>query len=162
MGKDAPPVVTITSMPAAGEAAWIRDTKLKQTFLFQPHEGDPAEKVAYDDMMRQLKGKDVPTLTDLYKGHPCPRIYRMDKGLKVTYIGPSNADAPDPISAGPYLAYDVARDMEFALPGQKPKGKLVAPQFTTENGPTVDTTTKMPGAGSPAEPKPAAATHAKS
>lgn len=163
MGKDAPPVVTITSMPPAGEAAWIRDTKLKQTFLFQPHENSPEEKTQYDDMMRQLKGKDVPNITDLYRGHPCPRIYRMDKGLKVTYIGPSNADAPQPLNAGPYLGYDLARQLQFAGPGEKANGKPLAPQFTTENGPAIDTTTKIPVAGSPtAAPKPVDAAHTKS
>ena len=156
MGKNAPPVVTITSMPPAGEASWLRDTKLQQTFLFQPHEGVPEEKAAYDDMMRQLKGKDVPTLTDLYKGHPCPRVYRLDSGMKVTYIGPSAADSTTPPLASTQIAYNFAQEMDFSIPGHTTHGKPVAPKFTTDNGPSG----AIPGPDAPAKaPASAVAAH---
>jgi peroxiredoxin len=66
MGANAPQVVTVTSMSPEAEAAWTRDTKLKQTLLYD--------------------AKTHP-ITKQYKGHPCPRVFGLKDGVKVAWIG---------------------------------------------------------------------------
>ncbi len=71
--ENAPTVVSVATMPKEGNDAWIRDTVLRQTILYEKKEG--------------------PIMTQ-YKGHPCPRVYRLKPGMRVQWIGPSTKDTP--------------------------------------------------------------------
>lgn len=66
-----PAVINVTSLPPDAEAAWLRNTQLQQTMVYEKKDG-PVVKT--------------------YRGHPCPRVYRVEPGLKVTWIGPSLVD----------------------------------------------------------------------
>ena len=71
MGKDAPEVISVnTTSPEAAET-WVRDTRLKQTFLYGPHDQGPVAA---------------------YHGKPCPRTFRLDADRKVRWIGSSRSD----------------------------------------------------------------------
>lgn len=72
MGDRAPAVINLTTMPPDRELTWIRDTHLPQQFVYEKKNGP---------------------VTGMYRGHPCPRVFRLQPGLKVTWIGPSIKDA---------------------------------------------------------------------
>jgi hypothetical protein len=146
MGERAPHVVTVTSMPADGEAAWIRDTKLKQAFLFQPHDGPEFAR-----MQHELKGKGVENYIDLYKGHPCPRVYRVDGDRRITWIGPSSATAVNPVTGSAEMASAVAQELGFAPLGAKVPGKPSAPPFqgTDLSQVAAHSSAATPGANAP-------------
>ena len=72
MGSKAPKVINLTTMPTDRELTWIRDTHLPQTVVYEEKSGP---------------------IVGLYRGHPCPRVFRLEPGLKVTWIGPSIKDA---------------------------------------------------------------------
>ena len=74
LGPKAPAVVTVTTAPPESEAAWIRDTKLAQTVLYEQKGGPVMEQ---------------------YRGHPCPRVYRLDGDRNIRFIGPSPTQLPD-------------------------------------------------------------------
>lgn len=73
MGQGAPDVISVTTMPRDREQTYFRDTRLKQKLLYEPKEGP---------------------VMDLYKGHPCPRVYRLNGDRTVAWIGTSPGDVP--------------------------------------------------------------------
>jgi hypothetical protein len=77
MGAKAPKVVSVSTAAKEGEEAWKRKTELKQTIVFE-EDGPEKERVE-----------------KIYKGHPCPRLFRLEPDLTVAWIGPSpTPDAP--------------------------------------------------------------------
>jgi len=68
MGSKAPAVLSVNTMPKEQEEAWVRDTGLKQTFLYEQKNGPIMEQ---------------------YRGHPCPRGYRLSGDRRVRWISPS-------------------------------------------------------------------------
>jgi hypothetical protein len=72
LGAKAPQVISVTNMPKEREASYFRDTKLKQTLLYE-QKGGP--------IMKQ------------YRGHPCPRIYALLPDRTISHIGMSPKDA---------------------------------------------------------------------
>ena len=89
MGKKAPQVVSVSTMPKESEESWVRRTGLPQTLVYEP--------------------KDGPVM-DQYRGHPCPRVYRVDGARKVTWISPSPKDVPSMRTIG----LSVAMGLGFA------------------------------------------------
>lgn len=88
LGPRAPQVLNVTTMPKDREDTWYRDTRLKQTLLYEQKEGPVMEQ---------------------YRGHPCPRVYRLRPDRRVAWIGPSPRDTP-------YLAeigHQVAANLGF-------------------------------------------------
>lgn len=83
MGSKAPAVVTVTTMPKEREETWYRDTRLKQTLLYEK--------------------KDGPVMTQ-YRGHPCPRVYRLRADGRVAWIGPSPNDVRSMMEVGHAVA----------------------------------------------------------
>ncbi len=83
MGAKAPRVVSVSTMPRDSEASWLRRTRLSQSLLYE--------------------AKDGPVMTQ-YRGHPCPRIYRVDKSRRVTWIGPSLREVPSMRTMGLSMA----------------------------------------------------------
>lgn len=71
MGPKAPDFISVTSMPVEREETWFRDTRLKQTVLYEARNGPVME---------------------LYRGHPCPRLYRLNGERRVEWIGASPAN----------------------------------------------------------------------
>jgi len=63
-----PQVISVASFSPEAAAAYKRDVPLAQTLLFDP---------APSPVMEQ------------YKGHPCPRVYRVAADRKVSWIGSS-------------------------------------------------------------------------
>lgn len=96
LGDKAPRVVSVTSADPEADAAWLRDTKLDQTLLHD----SPA------------KGKPV---TELYRGHPCPRLFRLASDRRVTWIGPS----PASMTSLDALGEAVARNLGYK-PSSRP------------------------------------------
>jgi hypothetical protein len=95
MGPTAPAVVSVASIDPDAEQAYLRDVGLPQKILFEKSDG-PVNKQ--------------------YKGHPCPRVYRMDGQRKVTYISPM----PMNDSVLDVIGRDVAHQLGFRLPGEPP------------------------------------------
>jgi peroxiredoxin len=110
MGGKFPAVVTVATSPPEAEKSWIRDTELPQTMLFD-----------------NVQTKDV---GNLYKGHPCPRVFRLDADRTVTWIGPSPRELPSPMNMEP-MGYLVANQLGFEAPGDKPGNKPKAPRMVT-------------------------------
>lgn len=73
MGSGAPDVISVTTMPKDREETYYRDTRLKQQLLYEPKDGP---------VMQQ------------YRGHPCPRVYRLRGDRTVAWIGSSPGDRP--------------------------------------------------------------------
>jgi hypothetical protein len=116
MGAKAPAVITVATSPPEAEKAWIRDTRLKQTVLY-----DGPEK----------------TVGGLYQGHPCPRVFRIKPDRTVAWIGPSPASmgAMAPMMMIP-MAYAIAGELGFDEPGGlKQPGKPAAPVAKFPNTP---------------------------
>jgi peroxiredoxin len=81
MGDRAPQVISVSSAPPEGEAAWKRETRLEQTLLYD--------------------SKAIRTpIIELYRGHPCPRLYRLSADRRVTWIGPSPVEGRDMLAFG--------------------------------------------------------------
>jgi peroxiredoxin len=95
LGARAPKVVSVTSADAAADAAWLRDTKLEQVLLHDSKE----------------QGKPV---TELYRGHPCPRLFRLAADRRVTWIGPS----PAQLRTLDALGESVARNLGYTIPSR--------------------------------------------
>jgi len=68
LGKRAPDVITVTTMPTDREESYFRDTQLKQRLLYDRKGGSVVKQ---------------------YVGHPCPRVYRLAADRTVTWIGSS-------------------------------------------------------------------------
>jgi len=104
LGSKAPAVINVTTMLPDREETWFRDTKLKQTILYEGKEGGP--------------------LGEIYHGHPCPRFFRLKPDRTVTMIGKSPATMPDMNVIGA----DLAHNLGFQLKGEKlGAGKPIAP-----------------------------------
>jgi hypothetical protein len=91
-GGKVPAVISVTSGMPEGEDAYRRDVPLKQVIVY----GDPASPV-----------------WTLYRGHPCPRVFRI-KGGRVAWISPS----PQSVSAEEgalALAFELGIDRNSAL-----------------------------------------------
>lgn len=82
MGSNAPAVVSVTSQSPDFEERYREITGLPQTLLYVK------------------QGDEV---METYRGHPCPRIYKLDGQRKVTWIGPST------------LELNLVSDMRFPL-----------------------------------------------
>lgn len=93
-----PAVISVTTMPRDRERTWERDTGVKQTFLYE--------------------GKDGPVFAQ-YRGHPCPRIYRLKPDRRVAWISIS-------LNETPYLS-DLGDQMAAVL-GIKAVGQAAAPR----------------------------------
>jgi peroxiredoxin len=96
LGPRAPKVVSVSSAPPESEAAWRRDTKLDQIILYDSKES----------------GKPV---TELYRGHPCPRLFRLDADRRVTWIGPS----PARLANLDLLGQAMARNLGYRIPPRR-------------------------------------------
>jgi peroxiredoxin len=94
VGDRFPEVVSVTTMVPEAEVAYRRDTKLDQTILYEERNGPIMEQ---------------------YKGHPCPRMFRVDGSRKVTWIGRSPAEERQI----PVLAYEMAETLGFQSPREK-------------------------------------------
>jgi hypothetical protein len=72
LGKSAPEVITVTTMPPEREDAYVRDTQLHAVYLYEPKKGPVMEE---------------------YRGHPCPRVYQVGADGRVEWIGSSPGDS---------------------------------------------------------------------
>jgi peroxiredoxin len=93
MAAKPPKVISIASSAPEAEAAYVRDTGLKQTILYENARGQ---------------------VNRTYRGHPCPRVFQLDAGRRVRYISPSGTDD----AAVTRIAQDVARLLGFRQPGE--------------------------------------------
>lgn len=94
LGRKAPEVITVTTMPTDREETYFRDTRLKQRLLYERKEGP---------IMR------------LYRGHPCPRVYRLAADRTVTWIGSSPGESQQLRRVGLELAMQLGFSPEQAL-----------------------------------------------
>jgi len=122
LGAKAPTIINVTTMLPDREETWLRDTKLKQTILYEPNSRSPVGLQ--------------------YKGHPCPRYFEITADQKVATIGPSPQGMPDMT----VLAMDMADDLGFARPGvvTKPGGLPPAPMPKFRDSPTQSVTPPAP------------------
>jgi hypothetical protein len=98
LGPKGPDVISVTTMPVEREQTWVRDTSLKQTFLYETKNGP---------------------IMALYKGHPCPRLYRLKADRTVSWIGSSPLDEPELERLG----HEMAANLGFPPEG----GGIVSP-----------------------------------
>jgi peroxiredoxin len=83
--KDVPTVSVFTaSWSPEGTPSWISRTNAHFIYLYS---------------------KSDPTLVDLYHGHPCPRVFVVDKNLKFRYVGPQ----PNLLPSNQPVLEDMAR-----------------------------------------------------
>jgi hypothetical protein len=109
---ETPEVVSInTTMPDSHEA-WLRKTNLPQKFLYT----------------QSLSSKDLKP----FRGHPCPRAFRIAADDSVTWIGSSPANAPTP----ELLGVEVAREFGFRSPTDADKSKPLMPPVAIPRAPT--------------------------
>jgi len=94
LGRKAPDVITVTTMPTDREESYFRDTRLKQRLLYERKEG--------------------PTM-GLYQGHPCPRVYRLAADRTVTWIGASPGESQQLRRVGLQLAAELGFSPDQAL-----------------------------------------------
>ncbi len=103
--RPVPEVLSVSTALPASEQAWIRDTKLKTSILYD---------------RKDAQGKSV---MDLYKGHPCPRSFGIKPNRTVRWIGSSKGV----IQMVEPLSMELADSLGFARPGSKVKGRPPAP-----------------------------------
>lgn len=120
LGDKAPQFLTVSSMNSEREETWFRDTGLKQQILYTPH-GDTS-------------------VMDLYKGHPCPRMFRLTADRKVAWIGPSLSVMPSLKKVGS----EVANNLGFSTVDHKDAGKPEAPPMKTDSPDLVPMTPPTP------------------
>jgi len=127
LGSKVPAVISINTTHPDAHEAWLRETKLKQTFLYGKH--------------------SAPELLP-YRGAPCPRAFRLDGEAKVRYIGPSPAQ---PATNYVSVAYDMAEELDFKIPGRPgATGKHTAPRI--DHPEPLPTSTEAPTELLPTEP----------
>lgn len=117
--KRRPDVISVTSAKPDAEKAWFRDTRL-------PH------PILYD--------QDNLPVMEMYKGHPCPRVYRLTGDRKITWIGPSMSEYPTPDIAVPDMGNRVAENLGFHVPGHSPapmKGPKAPVMVRGEGAPAI-------------------------
>jgi peroxiredoxin len=105
LGPKAPHVVSVNTTKPEGREAWVRDTKLKQSFLYaKSHtEGIIAK----------------------YHGHPCPRAFRLAKNLEVKWIGPS----PPQMATPDQMGMEIAGQLGFRRAPDPDKSKPLMPMM---------------------------------
>jgi peroxiredoxin len=101
LGPKAPKVVSVSTTDPAAEASYRRDVKLDQTILYEGKASDPTNPAPGTPVM------------DMYKGHPCPRVYRLAADRTVKWIGKS----PDEVIQPEFGMYDMAGGLGFRYPG---------------------------------------------
>lgn len=106
LGARAPKIIGVTTASPESEEAWVRDTKLKQTMLYEAKGGKVMEE---------------------YRGQPCPRVFKLTSLGKVEWISPSPAFEPILTNIGG----GVALELGFKLPGDPNKNnkRPFAPQM---------------------------------
>lgn len=107
MGNKAPQILSVSSSSPAAEAAWVRDTHLKQTILYEGHGATP--------------------VMDQYKGHPCPRAMGLAPDRKVTWIGQSPGELP-PDAAVEAVGVEAAEKLGFETMTGKSGIKIPIPK----------------------------------
>jgi hypothetical protein len=100
-----PLVINVTTMPLDREESYRRDVALRQVFLYEPKDGSVMHE---------------------YRGHPCPRIYRLDAERRVRWISPSPKTFPYIDALGNLLA----EQLGFQEPGGKDPNRPEAPRWT--------------------------------
>lgn len=112
LGPKAPKLVAVTSADPAAEESWFRDTGVKEALLYE-------------------RGPGPTPVMDKYKGHPCPRVFRLGPDRKVEWIGPS----PSPGMPMTQVGMQLAENLGFKTPmGGNPNG-LPLPEMATDNAP---------------------------
>lgn len=94
LGKKAPDVITVTTMPTDREDTYFRDTRLKQRLLYERKEGP---------------------IMKLYQGHPCPRVYRLAADRTIKWIGSSPGETRQLRRVGLELASELGFSPEQAM-----------------------------------------------
>lgn len=112
LGANAPQVVSVSTMQPGAEPGYRKDVKLDQTLLYE--EKPDAGKTS---------------IMDIYKGHPCPRIYRLRPDRTVEWIGPSMKSVPIPA-----MGIQLAEDLGFRTLGGKDLTKPLAPDPPDPDG----------------------------
>jgi peroxiredoxin len=105
LGKKAPRIVNVSTMPPEREEAWLRDTKLKQTILYEANSQGPVGMQ--------------------YKGHPCPRFYQP------TWRRYSASRRPTPREAGASRSHR-NRSSGIALRIRKASNQATVPTTGTD------------------------------
>ncbi len=133
LGPLAPDVVTVTTQPKESEKAWIRDTALKQTILYEPKGGEIGE---------------------MFKGHPCPRGFMLDGAKKVRWWTSNMNVVHDASLIGNETATHLGLNLRMApIKQTPPPGKEgSAPDFKTTTDLMPPPPGFRPGGNTPAEP----------
>jgi hypothetical protein len=97
-----PQVITVTTMPPEREDTYFRDTGLHQTLLYESKGG---------------------SLMTRYRGHPCPRIYRLASDRRITWISPS----PRVVPYIDVIGHQLAEKLGFQEPGGNDPNRPYAP-----------------------------------
>jgi hypothetical protein len=100
MGPKAPQVVSVSTQSPDFETRYREMTGLPQTLLYEQQGGEVMEK---------------------YRGHPCPRIYRLKPDRKVAWIGPSTTKLRKVSDMGMHLAHELGFAIELEKDSTKPK-----------------------------------------
>ncbi len=79
MKQERPTILNVTTMSKDAEDSWIRRTNLPQTILYEKKNGPVMET---------------------YRGHPCPRVYRVTKDLRVVWFSPNIKSMQEPADMG--------------------------------------------------------------
>lgn len=94
LGTRAPDVIAVTTMPSDREETYFRDTRLKQRLLYERKQGP---------ILKQ------------YRGHPCPRVFRLAPDRTVTWIGSSPGESRELRRVGLELAAQLGYSPEQAM-----------------------------------------------
>jgi peroxiredoxin len=130
MGKSAPRIVSVSSSSPTAEAAWLRDTHLKQTILYE-------------------HGPGGTPVMDQYKGHPCPRVVGLAGERRVTWIGQSPGELP-PDTAVETVGIETAEKLGFATKAGASGIKVPIPKREWRGEPAAGPGSVIPsGAGMP-------------
>jgi hypothetical protein len=108
LGPKAPDNIALTTQEPVAAKAWIRDTGFQQHMLFEKKNGPIMEK---------------------YRGHPCPRIYRLDADRRVRWISPSLARTRHMEDMGNSLAVQLGFEPEIPSPMFPNAGKGKKPSL---------------------------------
>jgi len=129
LGDQAPAVISVATIDPAAETSYRREVKLPQTILYE-NRPDPTKVAVATE----------PRIMDIYKGHPCPRLYLLNPDRKVAWIGKSPGVVNSPGAA--YQAAAQALGMRVRGDVNAPAGSLEAPE--PDFGEKVSPTTQIP------------------